>query len=230
MGAGGWLTQSKLWWPLFTVPSSWLAMGEPRTLLGASELGGGPSCAWWQFLLPCRLTQLDVDSHLAQCLAECTEDVVWWASGCLAVSPSNLHTDIGCGFWDIVVWTPEYWLLLVLFMGIGHNAGHWQQAALILCGLIFIVSLTGCGITQETHLRCACETVPRDYLGQEVPAECGWHRGLGSHWLKRENGEIELFPHWGCDEMHRSPATAAIATFATVPSLPQGLYLNCEPE
>jgi hypothetical protein len=38
-------------------------------------LGGG-GCVTMS-LLPHRLSQLDVDSHLAQCLAEGTEDVMW---------------------------------------------------------------------------------------------------------------------------------------------------------
>lgn len=35
------------------------------------------SCPLCQKAFDPKLTQLDVDSHLAQCLAECTEDVVW---------------------------------------------------------------------------------------------------------------------------------------------------------
>nr|2MUQ_A Chain A, Fanconi anemia-associated protein of 20 kDa [Homo sapiens]2MUR_A Chain A, Fanconi anemia-associated protein of 20 kDa [Homo sapiens] len=42
--------------------------------MGAAALRSCPMC---QKEFAPRLTQLDVDSHLAQCLAESTEDVTW---------------------------------------------------------------------------------------------------------------------------------------------------------
>nr|XP_024653352.1 uncharacterized protein LOC105496723 [Macaca nemestrina] len=49
---------------------AWMCLLSSRSLTdGADEAGTK--------LFRCRLTQLDVDSHLAQCLAESTEDVMW---------------------------------------------------------------------------------------------------------------------------------------------------------
>nr|3WWQ_C Chain C, Fanconi anemia-associated protein of 20 kDa [Homo sapiens]3WWQ_F Chain F, Fanconi anemia-associated protein of 20 kDa [Homo sapiens]3WWQ_I Chain I, Fanconi anemia-associated protein of 20 kDa [Homo sapiens]3WWQ_L Chain L, Fanconi anemia-associated protein of 20 kDa [Homo sapiens] len=44
---------------------------------GPGHMAALRSCPMCQKEFAPRLTQLDVDSHLAQCLAESTEDVTW---------------------------------------------------------------------------------------------------------------------------------------------------------
>lgn len=70
--------------PLLVSDQAWrqagflrLVLGEGVRVPGAHPVAAPPSPGVTVSPLPCRLAQLDIDSHLAQCLAGSTEDMVW---------------------------------------------------------------------------------------------------------------------------------------------------------